>query len=193
MIDTPEFELVVDGRPVPLGDDWVIRMTTGADQSIVFGAPELAKIIQLSMASTLLGLADSAASRVITDRLESESRDYYDRLGPWATGRAVCSALGVTFSILEKQRRGRRLLGVRFGPEGDVYYPVQQFVDGKVVGGLQDVLTALSAGYASAEAQAGWFSELAWEGRPETRWDVLTTDAKTVLGWAVDDAARANC
>jgi hypothetical protein len=179
-----EFELVRGGVVTPLEGDWVIRLSSGAFE---IGPGEMHSIANVQT-SSVSGEIAAAPSRMVA-HLESESREYYDSLGPWATGRAVCEALDVTHSALGQWRKSHKILGVAFGRKGDYFYPVQQFVDGDVVRGLRDVLIALSTGFRSPEAQAGWLAEPAYEIGGEVRWDVLRSgDVETVVEWAAADA-----
>jgi hypothetical protein len=132
------------------------------------------------------GLHDGRGVATLEER---ESQEYYDRLGPWATGRVVLDALGIkTYGTLRRYRRANKILGVQF-QGGRFFYPVQQFKDGQIVEGLEAVLAALSVGFAEPEAQAGWLGEEAYEGRPESRWDVLRAGhVETVVLWAEEDA-----
>ena len=114
---------------------------------------------------------------------------YYDRLGPWATQRAVRDTLHASDAELASMRASRDLLGVDFG--GQFYYPVHQFKDGSIVDGLNLVLTALSAVFSSSEGQVAWLSEPAYENGALTRWEILHRDVDTVHQWAADDAAAA--
>jgi hypothetical protein len=119
--------------------------------------------------------------------MNSESQDYYDSLGPWATEKAVMAALGVTSRRLENWRAENRILGVEFGQS--YFYVVHQFENGRIVDGLQEVLTALSTTFTAPESRAGWLSETAYPDSPETRWDVLRSgQSSRVLAWAQEDA-----
>jgi hypothetical protein len=53
----------------------------------------------------------------------------------------VAELLGITRQAVDKRRRERKLLAVPRG--SDFRYPVAQFIDGEVVAGLRDVLTAV--------------------------------------------------
>ena len=120
-------------------------------------------------------------------RMNSESQDYYDRLGPWATEKAVRAAFGVTSKTLDAWRAENRILGVEFGPS--YFYVVHQFENGGIVDGLQEVLTALSTTFTVPESRAGWLSEKAYPDSPVTRWDVLRSgQSSRVLEWAKEDA-----
>ena len=119
--------------------------------------------------------------------MNSESQDYYDRLGPWATENAVKKAFGVTSNTLDAWRAENRILGVEFGQS--YFYVVHQFENGRIVDGLQEVLTALSTTFTVPEARAGWLSEEAYPDSPVTRWDVLRSgQSSRVLEWAQEDA-----
>jgi hypothetical protein len=119
--------------------------------------------------------------------MNSNSQDYYDRLGPWATEKAVMAAFGVTLRRLENWRAENRILGVEFGPS--YFYVVHQFENGRIVDGLQEVLTALSTTFTVPEARAVWLSEKAYPDSSATRWDVLRRgQSSRVLEWAKDDA-----
>ena len=119
--------------------------------------------------------------------MNSESQDYYDSLGPWATEKAVMAAFGVTSRRLENWRAENRILGVEFGQS--YFYVVHQFENGRIVDGLQEVLTALSTTFTAPESRAGWLSEKAYPDSPVTRWDVLRSgQSSRVLEWAQEDA-----
>jgi hypothetical protein len=189
---TARFELSVAGKVIPLADDWIIRASPPSPDGYTLGPAELARLARLRPA-TLADLIDAAPTAPdVRDNLENKSREFYDRLGPWATGRAVGAALGVTRSTLASQRKSQRLLGVAFGRTQQFFYPVQQFDDGRIVDGLQPVLHALSAGFTSPEAQVAWLAEPAYEQHPETRWDILRSgQLETVVQWATADAYAA--
>ena len=119
--------------------------------------------------------------------MNTENQDYCDRLGPWATEKAVTKAFGVTSKTLENWRAENRILGVEFGPS--YFYVVHQFENGRIVDGLQEVLTALSTTFTAPEARAGWLAEEAHPDSPVTRWDVLRSgQSSRVLEWAKEDA-----
>ncbi|TFD74876.1 hypothetical protein E3T54_13075 [Cryobacterium sp. Sr8] len=115
---------------------------------------------------------------------------FYENMGPWATQQAVRDALGVDAAALASLRETRGLVAVEFGRR--IYYPTQQFHEGRVVDGLQSVLIALADGFRSPEAQVAWLAEPAYRGDSRTRWDVLRDgNADDVAHWAASDAAAA--
>ena len=130
------------------------------------------------------GFNDAAASGF------TEAGTYYDSLGPWVPQAVVRDGLGVTDEALAVMRSRHRILAVEFS--GQYYYPLSQFKAGGVVEGLEAVLVALSRGFQSPEAQAGWFAEAAFEGSPETRWQALRSGSEMVVQWARDDAAASS-
>jgi hypothetical protein len=106
-----------------------------------------------------------------------------DYAGPWATSSTVCEYLGITAHQLEQLVERRQILGVRF-IDNRRYFPVRQFHEGRILGGLPEVLEVLGAGPFGEMTWATWLAGRAdrkmtgWEHLRAGHLEMLLTEAR---------------